>query len=407
MTKNVKEKEFQTKNLFKQYLNEYFNELNTAKNSNQRIAFVSSMAPVEILRAFDFKLYFPENHSAIIGSKRLESNYIPRALNEMGYNINCCSYMLADIGSNLLENSPLNNYHLPPRPDLIVYNTNQCTEIKHWLMFYAKKYNVPIFGINTPHLLDNTDNQTLIYVEKQLEQLILDIETHFKIKFDKDKFQSVIKTSSECSQLWKKVVDFGKIKPSAITFFDCCVFMAMIVLLRGDVRANKFYQQLLIELHSRTEQSISAVETEQFRLIWCGLPIWGNLKYLSNLFYDLNTSIVNSIYASSWVFNLDYQDPIRSLAKNYTELFINLTDQSKLTYLINLINDWSAQGVIFHHSLSCKRNSDNLYGLSKLLKQHYNIPSITFEADHMDLKSFDKKCFTVLLEALLEQIKKQ
>ena len=54
-----------------------------------------------------------------------------------------CSYMLSDIGISILEKSPLNNYNLPPIPDLIVYNTNQCLEIKHWLTYYAEKYNVP------------------------------------------------------------------------------------------------------------------------------------------------------------------------------------------------------------------------------------------------------------------------
>lgn len=95
------------------------------------VAWCSSAGPAEILRALGFNVYFPENHAAILGAKRLTERYIPRA-HQAGYDSEICSYLTSDIGAWLLRESPLTvAYGLPsiPEPDLIVYNTNQCREV--------------------------------------------------------------------------------------------------------------------------------------------------------------------------------------------------------------------------------------------------------------------------------------
>lgn len=397
-----------TKKLLKDLTTSYYTDLgNTKKDKNNKIAYVSSMAPVEILRAFDFKLYFPENHAAILGAKKLVDNNITKTVSTTGINELCCSYLLSDIGCNIEKNSPLANYNLPPEPDLIVYNTTQCTEIKHWLTYYAKKHNVPIFGIETPHTIQKNDKLLLEYVANQLKKLIAEIEITFEIKLDPEKLRTTMKNAKECSEKWSQLLELNKQKPAPLTFFDHCNLMAVSVLLRGEERATKFYQEAINEINKEVKKGTTCLQKEQKRLIWCGLPVWGGYKYLINLFEKLNSNIVNSVYASSWVFDLDEEKPLNSLAKAYTELFINLTEEEKLKYIVKIVQEWEAEGIIFHHSQTCKRNSDNYYGLSKKLKELYNIPSITFEADHNNLKAFNAKRFTVLTEALLEQIERQ
>ncbi|MEW5822706.1 MAG: 2-hydroxyacyl-CoA dehydratase family protein, partial [Cyanobacteriota bacterium] len=373
-------------------------------NKSSKVAYVSSMAPVEILKAFGFKLFFPENHAVIIGSKRLELLNIQETLKTKGYSENCCSYMLTDTGSYLRQNSPLSDFKLPPKPDLIVYNTNQCIEIKQWLNFYASFYKVPIYGIETPHSINKNNKIIIECVVKQIENLIENIEKDFNIKLNRDYLKEIVTNSNECSKLWQEILNLNKINPVPITFFDHCNFMAASVFFRGELKANDFYLLLLKELKEQIKQESTERKKDQYRLIWAGLPVWGRLKYMSTLFSSLNTSLVNSIYASSWVFDLDENDPIESLAKAYTHLFINLTDNEKELFIINLVQQWSADGIIFHHSVSCKRNSDNYYGLSKRLLDTYNIPSFTFEADHCNLKLFNNKQFSTLTEALLDQI---
>lgn len=397
-----------SKNHLKLLINNYFNALKENKPiKNNKIAYISSMAPVEILQVFGFKLYFPENHAVMIGAKRLNTSNIQQNKLNNSYNAACCSYMLADINADKSNNSPLNEYQLPPKPDLIIYNTNQCLEIKHWLNYYAEKYQVPMFGIETPHTINKNDALIKEYLINQYKQLIQNIENQFQLTFDQDKFAEIIKNSSKVNQLWQEVINYAKTKPAYISFFDLCIFIAPMVLMRGSEKAIKFYEILLQELEEKKKNHQPITENEKYRIIWCGLPIWGNLRYLSNVFNQLQTTIVGSTYTNSWIFNVNPNDPLGSMADSYSQLFINQTEQDKLLYLQTLVQEFKADGIIFHHSYSCRRNSDNYYGMSKKLLQQFNIPSITIEADHNNLQHFNDKQFLVLVEALIDSIKKK
>lgn len=381
------------------FINSYFESFSNIKPT----AYCSSMAPVEILKTFEFNLFFPENHAVILGAKKLEEKNINHSIKSNAFNELNCSYMLADSGSYELKNSPLKKYQLPPRPDLLIYNTNQCTEIKQWFQWYASKYNIPIFGIETPHTIKQNDAITIEYVEKQLEKLILNIENKFQLSFNQKLFKETIQNSAKCSNKWQQILDFNRKSPAPLSFIDHCNLMAPAVLMRGDSKTISFYDEIISELNNI---KIDTTQSNNKRLIWCGLPVWGALKFLSETFQHSQVDIVNSIYASSWVFHFDTTKPLYSMARSYSQLFINLTEEDKITFLNKLVRNFNAQGIIFHHSLSCKRNSDNHYGISKILKEKYNIPSITFEADHNNLKHFDHKRFTILLEAFADQIEK-
>jgi benzoyl-CoA reductase/2-hydroxyglutaryl-CoA dehydratase subunit BcrC/BadD/HgdB len=380
----------------------YYQKNKKTKQTKKRLnCFASSMSPAELLKGLNLQLFYPENHAAIIGIKREEHKFINKTSTITGYNENCCSYMLSDIGANIQNKYLINEWQAP---DLIVYNTNQCIEIKHWLLYYAEKYKVPAFGIETPHCIEKNNTTVIESIKKQQNKLIKSIENHFDIQFDKQLFQEVLKNSIEISKYWQKIHELTKNNPSPLNFFDLCIKMGPAVTQRGEKETVQYYQKLLEEIQSK---KIKAINHKQYRLLWCGLPVWGRLRYMSNFFNSLNACIVNSTYTSSWIFNMDIEDPLTSIAKTYTELFINLTEEEKFKYLSKMIQEWNIDGILFHHSLSCKRNCDNIYGLSKKLKETLNIPSITFEADHNILKHFNKRHFTTSVEALIDQIDKK
>ncbi|MFX1592727.1 MAG: 2-hydroxyacyl-CoA dehydratase, partial [Promethearchaeota archaeon] len=72
-------------------MSDYYHELDHAsKSKNKKVAWCSSVGPAEILRSLDFKVYFPENHSAMLGSSRMATDLIPYA-NAIGYSPEICS----------------------------------------------------------------------------------------------------------------------------------------------------------------------------------------------------------------------------------------------------------------------------------------------------------------------------
>jgi len=86
---------------------DYYYELDSAAKSDERkVAWCTSVGPAEILRAMGFLVYFPETHSAMLGSTRMATDLIPKA-NAIGYSPTICSYLTADVGAYLEGVSPL------------------------------------------------------------------------------------------------------------------------------------------------------------------------------------------------------------------------------------------------------------------------------------------------------------
>ena len=139
--------------LLKTIMTDYFIGLG---DKSKKIAWCTSVGPAELLRSFGFEVYFPENHGALLGTTRKSMEYIPVA-SEKGYSSDICSYLTSDIGSYLLNDTPLKkHYGLSgiPKPDIMVYNTNQCREVQDWFEFFAKEFKSPIMGIQSPRYLD-------------------------------------------------------------------------------------------------------------------------------------------------------------------------------------------------------------------------------------------------------------
>ena len=94
----------------------------------------------------------------MLGASRMATDLIPLA-NARGFSPDICSYLTSDVGSYLKGESPLQKMKLsgPPKADVLVFNTNQCRDVKDWFQFYAREWNVPCLGIHTPRAIDAID----------------------------------------------------------------------------------------------------------------------------------------------------------------------------------------------------------------------------------------------------------
>src|SRR5512140_2876739 len=71
-----------------------------------KVAWVTSGAPVEFLKALDFYVLYPENHGALCGAMRAAESLCVHA-DQAGYSRDLCSYARTDIGSALSGQSPV------------------------------------------------------------------------------------------------------------------------------------------------------------------------------------------------------------------------------------------------------------------------------------------------------------
>ena len=396
----------------KQVMADYFYELDSAaKSKDKKVAWCSSVGPAEILRSLGFYVHFPENHGAMLGATRIATDLIPHA-NAIGYSPDICSYLTSDVGAYLKKITPLSRAYEGieslPKPDVLVFNTNQCRDVQDWFGWFANEFNAPLIGVYTHRGIKDVTKTHVPSIAQQMENMIGPLEKISGNTFDRKELKRVISLSRECSDLWKKVLDTAAALPSPLTFFDGTIHMGPAVVLRGTQQAVDYYKILLAELKERVKNHEGAVEDERFRLYWEGMPIWGRLRDHSELFVNQKACVVASTYCNSWIFSdFDAADPFTSMAKAYTELFIVRSDKAKENYLKRMIDFFKIDGMIYHDAKTCPNNSNNRYGMPQRLEEETGVPSLVINGDLNDLRCLSDEQTKTNIEAFIEQLEEK
>jgi len=386
----------------------YYGLDRAAKTGEKKVAWCTSVGPAEILRAMDFDVYFPETHSAMIGATRMATDLIPKA-NAIGYSPDICSYLTADVGAYLEGVSPLSKafegIEGPPKPDVLVFNTNQCRDVQDWFNFYGEEYDAPVIGVHSYVGVQEVEEAHIRSIAQQMKEMIPALESVSGTKFDIDRLREAVALSRECSDLWKDVLDTASAVPSPITFFDGTTLMGAAVVGRGTPAANDVYRVLLAELKERIANKEGALEDEQFRLYWDGMPVWGRLSAHAKLFAGLKANVLASTYCNSWIFSaLDPAEPFESMARAYTELFIVRADAPKETYIKDMLDFFKVDGIIYHDAKTCPTNSNCRYGMPQRIQKASSLPFLVINGDLNDMRLISDEQTKTNVEAFIEQL---
>jgi benzoyl-CoA reductase/2-hydroxyglutaryl-CoA dehydratase subunit BcrC/BadD/HgdB len=148
----------------------------------------------------------------------------------------------------------------------------------------------------------------------------------------------------------------------------------------------------------------AAVANETYRIYWEGMPIWGRLRALSELFAKNKACLVASTYCNSWIFSdFDPTHAMESMALSYLKIFINRGDAYKQKYIEQCVDEFSVDGVIFHDAKTCPNNSNSQYNLPNLLREK-GIKTTVINGDLCDLRCFGDEQSATVIEAFLETL---
>ncbi len=366
-----------------------------------KVAWVTSGAPVELLRALDFYTFYPENHGAVCGASR-EAEAISIEAEHQGYSRDLCSYARTDIGSVLSGKTPLKT--IPP-PDLLLACTNICQTVLHWYRVLAHHFDVPLILIDTPFIYDQVSEHSVAYVKKQLEDAVPVMEVVAGKKLSMKRFREITSRSRKASQLWMEILNRCERRPSPISAFDQFIVMAPIVSLRGEEKTVDLYSEMLKEVDERISQGIGAIQNEKKRLLWDNLPIWYELDFLSEFLGSRGIVLAASTYTSAWGQLADMFDPatpFESAARTYLHPILNRSTGDKMKTMLEMVDELHLDGVILHSDRSCKPYSiGQMDQRDQLINQH-GIPALLLEADHNDPRSFSEEQALTRLEAFCE-----
>ena len=387
----------------KEIMTHYYIDAKTAEQNNKKVAWITSGGPVEPLIAMDVIPVYPENHGAMIGAAKMGVDLCTQA-EEMGYASDLCSYARADIACATVDGGPIGGL---PKPDMLVCCNNICGTVLKWYEVQARYFNVPLFILDTPFIHTKYSQTINDYVRAQLDEYIVFLETHCGKPFDHDRLAEVGRLSMQGQHLWQQVLDTTVNRPAPMSAFDAFFHLALIVTLRGTQTVIDYYTELLAEMQTRVAEGIAAVPDERYRLLWDNLPVWYRTRWLSDKFAAHGACLVADTYTSSWCGTLNYLDAnnfLDSMAEGYSRIYINIGTDQMAAMVVEMVDKYSADGLVMHSNRSCKPYSLGQYDIQRIVQEKRGIPSLLIEADMTDARNFSESQIDTRIDAFMEVI---
>jgi bcr-type benzoyl-CoA reductase subunit B len=367
------------------------------------VAWVTSGAPVELLRVFDFYTVYPENHGALCGAQKLGPEICSKA-EDRGYHPDLCSYARIDLGHAFSGKTPAGRL---PRPDLLFCCNNICQTVLYWYKELSHYWDVPLVVFDTPYNFKDIQESDIRYMVSQFEEMIPQLEKISGRKFSDNRFKKIIGLGSEASLTWGRVLATMKHSPAPMTIFDAFVHMAPVVSLRGLPVSLDYYRILLEELEDRVEKGIGAITKEEKRLMWDNIAVWFKLRDWSLLFAERGFNFVAATYTNAWAETIHYlnpESPFESMARAYSLVILNNNMDHRLKLMERMIRDYRIDGLVILSLRSCKPYSVGQYDIRRLLGERLGIKTLVIEADMTDFRTFSEEQIRTRLEAFFEQL---
>jgi bcr-type benzoyl-CoA reductase subunit B len=367
------------------------------------VAWVTSGAPVELLRVFDFYTVYPENHGALCGAQKLGPEICSKA-EDRGYHPDLCSYARIDLGHAFSGKTPAGRL---PRPDLLFCCNNICQTVLYWYKELSHYWDVPLIVFDTPYNFKDIQESDIRYMVSQFEEMIPKLEKISGRKFSDNRFKKIIGLGSEASLTWGRVLATMKHSPAPMTIFDAFVHMAPVVSLRGLPVSLDYYRILLEELEDRIEKGIGAITKEKKRLMWDNIAVWFKLRDWSLLFAERGFNFVAATYTNAWAETIHYlnpESPFESMARAYSLVILNNNMDHRLKLMERMIRDYRIDGLVILSLRSCKPYSVGQYDIRRLLGERLGVKTLVIEADMTDFRTFSEEQIRTRLEAFFEQL---
>ena len=378
---------------------QWFTGLNRTAEEGGPAAYVFVMGSInEILRTFNLPVVFPEINSLQLAVRRVAHEYLNQA-EDYGYSPDICGYVKADVAVQLRGGEhPMGRI---PKPALAVL-TNACNTYIKWGEIWERMYHIPIFTLDVPGTRaagtqtwagDPDFENDRRYVQAQLTELIALCEQVTGLKFDIDRLREVMGYANEMSRGWKQVLDFNKSRPSLFNALtDGTIYLGVANSFRGSPQGARFFTNLVEEMAYKASHDIGTLTEEKYRLTFVGVPCYPIFRRFNEMFTEWGGTFVHSTYlwfgsgGSNVGFEYNLARPLESLAEGVLITVRNAMDSMfyQDRALIEMVDSFHLDGVIYHPIKSCRTVSSGLADNRRSLMAARDIPSLFIESDMMD-----------------------
>jgi benzoyl-CoA reductase subunit B len=367
--------------------------------------------PVELILAFDLIPVYPEIDALQLAVKKVALPYIQKA-EEIGYSMDNCAYVKADIGLFLGDRKT--PFATIPLPSLILCNYVGCNVYLQWFEHLAEYSNGILYNLDIPFMRTPSGKPTredVAYVVRQLEEIIEICERLTGKKLDYAKLKRIVALSGETGELWSKIKALTKHVPSPFdAYFDSVTMMAPLYCLRGTEEGLRFFEVALKEMEEKVQMGTGPLPEERFRFVIEGPPPWPYLRTFRDLFAKWGAVAVASTYSTVgglWEFGFrhDPNRPLESIAEHMLEW--NLTNRNFLQrydQIRRYVQEWSADALVIHSVKSCRLFSAGQGDMREYFTKELGVPTLLIESDIEDPRYFSEAQMKNRIDAFFESL---
>jgi benzoyl-CoA reductase subunit B len=396
---------------------EWFAGLTAAAEAGRGSAYVFVMGSLaELLRTFDFPIVFPEINSLQTAVRRVAHEYLNEA-EDHGYSPDICGYVKADVATQLRGgNLPMGRI---PKPAIAVY-TNACNTYIKWAEIWERMYRIPVVTIDVPGTRaagtqtwpghpDFENDRT--YVLAQLRELIPRLEQVSGVRFDIDRLREAMGHANTMNVMWQRVLELNAARPAVFNALsDGTIYLGVANGFRGAPEGAQYFTELVEEMEYKRAHGIGTLTDERYRLLFIGVPCYPIFRRFTEMFTELGGTFVGSTYlrfasgGASLGFTYDLDHPLESLAEG---LLVGVRDaMDNMFYqtdiLIRMLDDLSADGLVYHPIKSCRTVSTGLADSRRALLAARDVPSLFIESDMMDRRVVSEAQLKNRIDAFFE-----
>ncbi|HET7903477.1 MAG TPA: 2-hydroxyacyl-CoA dehydratase family protein [Candidatus Eisenbacteria bacterium] len=396
---------------------EWFDGLTRAADEGRGGAYVFVMGSLgELMRVFDLPLVFPEINSLQTAVRKVAHEYLNEA-EDLGYSPDICGYVKADIATQKRGGAlPMGKI---PRPAIAVL-TNACNTYIKWAEIWERMYSMPAYVLDIPgsradgaqtwrgnHDFENDRR----YVAAQLGELITLLEQVTGKPFDIDRLRESLVHANAMNHGWRRVLELNQSRPSLFNALsDGTIYLGVSNGFRGAPEGAAYFNDLVEEMEHKQAHGIGTLVDERYRLIFVGVPCYPIFRRFTELFTEHGGTFVNSTYlwfasgGSNVGFQYDPREPLESLAEG---LLIGVRDAMDSMFfqtraLAQMIDDYAADGIVFHPIKSCRTVSTGLADNRRALMALRDVPSLFLESDMMDRRVVSEAQMKNRIDAFFE-----
>jgi benzoyl-CoA reductase/2-hydroxyglutaryl-CoA dehydratase subunit BcrC/BadD/HgdB len=95
------------------------------------------------------------------------------------------------------------------------------------------------------------------------------------------------------------------------------------------------------------------------------------------------------------------------MAEAYSRIYLNIGIDEMAKIVIQMIDKYSADGLVIHSNRSCKPYSFGQLDIQRIVREKRGVPSLMIEADMVDERFFSESQIATRIDAFMEVVKER